>query len=294
MLVGNAISSTTSGRLPDFLIGGAQKSGSTALHVLLGSHSEVFLARPQELDFFDRNDAYARGITWYRAHFQGAAGHRAVGQTSTQYLYSSEAAERIRQHLPAAKLIFILRDPVDRAWSHYWHCVKYGLETADFAGARRLESERLARGGDHRRWFSYLDRGLYAAQLERYLKHFPRERILVLLTEELASGTGRALERCWRFLDVGPPATDLPPDLLARRWNSSRRPRWPALQRWTAGFRFRSRSGRRLASIVDRWNLVRWRYPALAPEDRRQLTSFFAAHNRRLAESFDLDLSAWS
>ncbi len=291
--MGTVIASTPPGRLPDFLIGGAQKSGSTALHVLLGSHPEVYLARPQELDFFDRNDAYARGISWYQAHFKSADGHRAVGQTSTQYLYSGKAAARIGRDLPAVRLIFILRNPVDRAWSHYWHCVKYGLETASFAAARRLEGERLARGGDHRRWFSYLDRGLYADQIERYLEHFPRARILVLLTEDLARRAGPVLDRCCRFLDLEPRAADLPPDRLERRWNSSRRPRWPGLQRWTAGFRFGSRTGRRLALIVDRWNLVRWRYPELATEERRRLTDFFAAHNRRLGAMLDLDLAAW-
>ncbi len=293
--VGHAIDSTPSGRLPDFLIGGAQKSGSTALHVLLGGRRDVYLARPQELDYFDRDDVYARGLGWYRTHFEAAAGDcRAVGQTSTQYLYSRQAAARIGRDLPGVKLIFILRNPVDRAWSHYWHCVKYGLETASFAAARRLEGERLARGGDHRRWFSYLDRGRYAEQLERYLEHFPRERILVLRTEDLAREPGRVLDRCCRFLDLEPRAADLPADWLARRWNASRRPRWPGLQRWTAGFRFRSRAGRRLALLIDRWNLVRRRYPSLAPAERRLLADTFAAENRRLATLFDLDLAAWS
>ncbi len=289
----NANFSASSGRCPDFLIGGAQKSGTTALHVLLGRHREIFLARPQELDFFDRDESYDHGLDWYLGHFKDA-NLPAVGQTSTQYLYSVRAAARIARDLPAVKLIFILRDPVERAWSHYWHCVKYGLETADFATARRLESERLERGGDDRRFFSYVDRGLYATQLQRYLERCSRERILVLQTEDLARDAMRVLERCHAFLGVEPRASEVPPEWLNRRWNAGRQPRMPGVQRWTAGFRFRSRVGRWLAQAIDRVNLVRRPMPALPDDQRVTLAAFFAAENRRLATMFDLDLSAWA
>ncbi|MCP3958749.1 MAG: sulfotransferase domain-containing protein [bacterium] len=283
------------GRLPDFLIGGAQKSGTTALHRLLDQHRRIFFPpRPQELDFFDAEESHGRGLAWYRRHFAGAGSdHGAVGQTSTQYLYASGAAERIARDLPEAKLIFILRDPVERAWAHYWHCVKYGVETESFADARRLEAERIARGGRELRFFSYLDRGLYARQLERFLERFERARILVLLTEELGGRPGTLVDRCCAFLGVEPISAEIGPEMLARRWNAARLPRLPRLQRWTARFRFDSAAGRGLARMVDRVNLARRPYPEMAAGERADLRDHFADENRRLAEMLDLDLSAW-
>ncbi len=282
-------------RLPDFLIGGAQKSGTTTLHRLLERHPQIFLPpRPQELDFFDREESYARGLDWYRAHFATATErHRALGQTSTHYLYESEAAARIARDLPAAKLIFILRDPTERAWSHYWHTVKYGLETADFAAALAREPRRRLHGADERRYFSYLDRGFYARQLEPYLERFPRPRILVLLTEELAGEPGAIVDRCCDFLGVEPYSLQLPSAALERRWNAARQPRWPRLQRLTSSFRFRSRAGARAARWVDRLNLRQVPNPALPPAARAELDATFAAENRRLAERLELDLGAW-
>ncbi len=282
-------------RLPDFLIGGAQKSGTTTLHMLLRLHREIFFpARPQELDFFDREENYSRGLDWYRGHFAAAADrHRAVGQTSTHYLYQGEAAARIARDLPRAKLIFLLRDPVERAWSHYRHAVKYGLERRSFAAALEREPRRLARGGDWRRFFSYADRGLYARQLERYLERFARRRVLVLLTEELGRDPGSAVDRCCDFLGIAPHSQRLARPVLERRWNVARRPRLPHLQRLTAGFRFGSRAGARLARLVDRLNLRPAPRPPVPAAQRSALEATFAEENRRLAAVFDLDLGVW-
>ncbi len=282
------------GRLPDFLIGGAQKSGTTTLHRLLERHPRVFFPpRPQELDFFDREASYSRGLDWYRAHFTAADNrHRALGQTSTHYLYEPEAAARIARDLPQARLIFILRDPAERAWAHYWHTVKYGLEQADFAEALEREPRRLERDADARRYFSYLDRGRYARQLEPYLERFPRERVLVLLTDELARDPGAVVDRCCDFLGVEPCSQRLAP-VLDRRWNAARRPRWPGLQRLSAGFRFRSPAGARVARWIDRLNLRQIPNPDLPAASRAELDAVFAAANRRLVDRLGLDLGAW-
>ncbi len=294
------MASVEHGRLPDFLIGGAQKSGTTTLHMLLRLHPEIFFpARPQELDFFDREKSYARGLDRYRQHFAAAGDrHRAVGQTSTQYLYAPEAAARIARHLPQVRLIFILRDPVERAWSHYRHAVKYGLERLSFAAALEREPRRLAHGGNARRFFSYADRGFYARQLERYRERFPRDRILVLLTEELGRDPRAAVDRCSTFLGVEPHSARLATKTLERRWNVARLPRLPHLQRLTARFRFRSVAGARLARLVDRLNLRpapagRTPRPPVPAAESAALAVAFAAENRRLESLFGLNLGAW-
>ncbi|HUE84637.1 MAG TPA: sulfotransferase [Vicinamibacterales bacterium] len=128
-------------KLPTFLIGGAQKSGTTTLHHYLSAHPDIFIPRrPQELHFFDFDPNYVRGVHWYASHFTSATpAHRAIGQTSPLYLYAPDAPERIAALLPDVKLIFIRRNPVDRAFSHYWHAIKKGRKTLDFETALAME-----------------------------------------------------------------------------------------------------------------------------------------------------------
>jgi len=282
-------------RLPDFLIGGAQKAGTTSLHALLDENAQVFLPKqPQEIHFFDIDQYFSRGVHWYAKFFQqAAADHLAVGQTCPTYLYEADVPERIAKVLPDVRLIFLLRNPVDRAYSHYWHSVKYGFENLSFEQAVDCEEERLARNPRKRFNLSYLDRGRYARQLERYLQCFSREQILLLLTEDLEMEPSRVLDRCFSFLGVA-----LRGEEIARKprvqWNASRLPRWRGLQTLTARVRSpRKPHLKRLARLVDRLNLRTTSYPPMAPAVRRRLEEEFSEENRRLEELFQLDLTPW-
>jgi hypothetical protein len=185
--------------LPDFLIIGAQKGGTTSVYAYLSAHPHVRPGLFKEAHFFDLR--FARGERWYRSIFPLRGPLRKAraitGEASPYYLFHPLAAERAARVAPHARVIVLLRDPAERAWSHYRHEVAAGRESLSFLDAIRAEPERLAGAEDavrtgssadlaeaHRR-HSYVARGRYAEQLARWFAVFPREQILVLRAEDL-------------------------------------------------------------------------------------------------------------
>jgi Sulfotransferase domain len=198
--------------LPDFLILGAQKAGTTALYAYLRWHPRVTGPSFKEVSFFDRH--YVRGERWYRAHMPVRRSGVLVGEASPSYLFHPLAAERVARMLPNARLIALLRNPVDRAFSHYQHEVALGREQLSFEEALAREDERMH--GELERmladpayfsdawWnYTYAARGRYAEQLQRWYAAFPRDQLLVLLTDELAADTAGTYRRTLEFLGVG-------------------------------------------------------------------------------------------
>ena len=196
--------------LPNFLILGAQKAGTTALYAYLRWHPQVTGPSFKEVSFFDRH--YARGERWYRAHFP-ARRRAAIGEASPSYLLHPLAPERVAALLPGARLIALLRNPVDRAFSHYQHEVALGRESLSFEDALGAEDERLRGEEDRMRadpayfshawWnYTYRARGRYAEQLERWYVVFPRERLLALFTEELGQDPGTTYRCVLEFLGL--------------------------------------------------------------------------------------------
>jgi hypothetical protein len=248
--------------LPDFLVIGAQKAGTTALYAYLRWHPAIFGPSWKEVSFFDRH--WARGVGWYRGQFPSRArvGRRPgarVGEASPSYLFHPLAPERVRATIPAARLIAILRDPVDRAFSHYQHEVALGREPLSFEEAlereeerTRGETERLAADPAYFGWawwnWTYRARGLYAEQLERWWAAFPREQLLVLTNEELAGDPASTYARVLDF--VGAPPFELP--------------EYPR--------------------VFDR------EYVEMRAETRAALAAFYAEPNRRLSELLGRDL----
>ena len=201
-------------RLPDFIIGGAPRSGTTWLYELLDRHPDVYMARPlkPEPKFFLVDHVYDKGLNFYANTWFAAAGDaRLAGEKSTDYLESATAAERIARDLPRVKLVFILREPADRAYSNYVWSRMNGLETEDFATALRLEAQREKELPERLRFarpFSYFSRGLYADLLAPYLQRFSREQMLVLRFEDILIHPGQLAERLHRFLGVSPRPDD--------------------------------------------------------------------------------------
>jgi Sulfotransferase domain len=196
--------------LPDFLILGAQKAGTTALYAYLRWHPRIAGPSFKEVSYFDRH--YARGERWYRAHMPTRR-EGIVGEASPSYLFHPFAPERVATLLPHARLIVLLRNPVDRAFSHYQHEVALGREPLTFEQAVAREDERM--DGEVERmlrdpsyfsdaWWNhtYLARGRYAEQLERWFADFPRAQMLILLTDELAEDPRETHRRVLEFLGV--------------------------------------------------------------------------------------------
>ena len=215
--------------LPDFLIIGAQKAGTTSLYEYLCEHPCVTSSTLKEVHYFDL--AYGRGPNWYRAHFHPAKVPGGItGEASPYYLFHPLVPERVARDLPEVKLIVLLRDPVSRAHSHHNHERALGFEKLDFEAALRSEAERL-RGEEEKiladpryrsfahQHHSYLARSRYAEQLGRWFAHFDRERFLILSAEDLFERPREVVTECQRFLGLEPVA---PADVSPRNARSYR------------------------------------------------------------------------
>jgi hypothetical protein len=184
------------GTLPDFLIIGAAKSGTTTLYSLLRSHPHVRAAVQREIHYFDKN--FEKGVAWYRGHFKPGTkrgGRRTItGESSPSYLSVKPVPQRVAELLPEVRLIALLRNPVDRAYSHYQQAVKHGRVHHSFEEV--IEAEISRSSGSKR----YLARGIYVDQLKRWHRCFAREQLLVLKSEDFFGNTPDTLKRVLNFL----------------------------------------------------------------------------------------------
>ena len=252
--------------LPTFIVAGAQKGGTTTLHAMIERHPEVFVTRPKEIHYFDRH--YAKGLEWYSSMFQPGPGQRAWGESTPLYMYEPLARRRMCRDLPDARLILILRDPVARAYSHYWMNRSKGVEDIEtFEEAVRIEAER--RAASSRRIaarYAYLDRGLYIDQLNALEASYGRERLHVLLLSDLTASTTLRLTEVFTFLGVDPTmAVDIP--LLHQK---------------------SFRKGATASTVTSAT------YPPLEPATADRLREYFAEPNERLSAWLGRDLTSWN
>jgi hypothetical protein len=202
--------------LPGAVILGAQKCGTSSLHNYLTQHPGVIAPLRKEVHYFDVN--YDRGESWYRAHF-GREGESGLNlDSSPYYLFHPAVPRRMHELLPDARLIVLLRDPARRAYSHYWHERDKGREDLSFEAAIDAEPARLGRAGEllasgelarsrEHQLHSYLARGRYAEQLERWFAIYPRERIHILRFEDFAQDPLAGLNGTLAFLGLPPAAS---------------------------------------------------------------------------------------
>jgi len=192
-----------------FIVAGAQKSGTTALNYYLKRHSQIALPAKKELHFFDDDALFAEGEVDYQSlhtMFPPARAGSVAGENTPNYLYCPPAMERIRAYQPAIKLIFILRNPLSRAFSQWNMQRARGIEPLDFIPALQAEATRLqALPPLEARRFAYLDRGRYASQLARVFRLFPKEQTLILKYETFRERQREGLSEIFRFLGVKVP-----------------------------------------------------------------------------------------
>jgi hypothetical protein len=192
----------------DFLVAGAQKSGTTALNYYLKRHPRIALPVKKELHFFDNDELFAGGNVSYDPRhqvFQPARAGSIAGENTPIYLYWRPALPRIRDYNPAMNFIVILRNPIERAFSQWNMQRTRGIEPLDFLDAVGAEPGRIAESAPKQlRKFSYVDRGRYAEQLERAFRLFPRERFLVIKYEKFRARQREMVEAVFRFLNLSP------------------------------------------------------------------------------------------
>jgi len=211
--------------LPNFLVIGVAKGGTTSLHHYLRAHPDIYLYPDKETNFFwtearEHGRRTVQTLAEYEALFADAKGRRAIGEISPQYMNSVTAAERIQRDLPDVKLVVSLRNPVERAWSDYLGRVRILREHGSFEDA-------ILPGRPCLEW------GFYAPRLKRYYDRFPRERIHVILHDEFTADPHGTLRALFEFLGVDP---GVPVDVTTRH-NAAAVPRsrmlnrvlWPAV-----------------------------------------------------------------
>ncbi len=252
--------------LPDFVVIGAKKCGTTALYDYMTQHPAIAPALKKEIYYF--NAYHGRGQYWYRSFFPTLLGRMGAkvlrgqplltGEATPDYLYRRECPERVRRLIPKAQLIAILRNPVDRAYSFYNHNLRAGLETLSFEAAIDAEEERLTEerarleNPDQTNGFAFMNysykaRGIYVDQLTQWVDVIPREQLLVLRTEDLYQEPEATLRQAFGALG-------LPYHAPAKFRKINTAP-----------------------------------YDPLEPHVRRKLEEYFAPHNARLAEFLGTD-----
>jgi Sulfotransferase domain len=293
-------------RLPNFLIIGAAKSGTTTLYEYLCRHPQIFMSTPKEPEFFARDENYARGIEWYSSLFDNAEPHQICGEASTIYTRSPQfpdAAARIAKHVPQAKLIYLMRHPVDRTYSHYVQRIKTAQNKKE-----QLEIQETFEEQIHRESF-FIDSGNYLLQIEQYLPFFPKESFLFLLMEDLIFDLPATLAKVCKFLGIDH-TLDLIQGLPITANQAKTHENWFVRSRITAPLK-PIPGVSRLASLLPQ-NIrdltydvlkqmpansqVKKKYiPAtMLSETRQQLLETFREPNQKLAQFLDRDLSNWN
>jgi hypothetical protein len=275
---------STGGRLPTFLIIGAPKAGTTSLASYLAAHPDVFVAEEKEVHFFDRQ--FDRGVDWYRSRFADAGAARAIGDASPTYMYLDHALDHITETVPDARLVAVLRNPVDRAYSHFWW-ERALTERRSFAEAVRQE---ISEGEATPRRRRYLQGGFYLGRLEEVVRRFPREQLLVVVLEDIRNDLDRVYAEVCRHIGVD---DTYRPEHLGVVENPAYALRWP----WLRFAMRRSRAWKRLpgdlAARIDRLNRKDLHYNPMDPSLRAELVEHYADANAGLARWLGRDLPGW-
>ncbi len=297
--------------MPNFLIIGAAKSGTSALYHYIKQHPQIYMSPRKEPHFFSYEGSFPNSqgpndyinkaiinIEEYRALFNGFSGEPAIGEASPTYLYVQKACERIEQHIPNAKMIAMLRQPAERAFSAFMHLRRDGLETiSDFAKALDVEEWRIQHN-----WgpiWHYKRSGFYFSQLSRYYARFKREQIRVYLFEDFNKDPSTCFRDIFQFLGVDtefqpdtsfrPNVSGIPKSQMAQSMMNSLflKPnpiRASARRILSANLRFRA------STALRNMNLERAMIP---PTIRTQLTKEFSGEILQLESLINRDLSQW-
>ena len=291
--------------LPNFFIIGAPKAGTTSLFNILGKFPEVFPAAVKETRFFTKDENYRKGLTWYQqTFFDGAAAYPIRMEATPTYLtWSEKAALRINEDYPIRDLKFavIFRDPVQRAYSHYWHRVRQGKDDLSFEEAINTEPERLAANYDYlyqngESRYGYFRAGCYASRLKPYLDRFKREQFIFLLTEDLASEAyPSTITRLKNFLGLSgnqTPALEKANPATSTRWRWMKSP-YSRLKRSFLGKLYLSTINESLRNRIHYYMFPPAVNPPINPDFAHQIRARYYEEIKALELIIDRDLSMW-
>jgi len=265
--------------LPTFVIGGTMRAGTTSLTRWLRSHPDVLMPAAKELHYFDTRYEHGDTIDDYRSRFSGWSGERAVGEATPNYLFHKEAMARLANALPDARIVLSLRNPIDRAYSQYWARRSRDIETREFDEVVRTEPDVIVGDDGY-----VVARGQYHEQIQRMLEHIPRERVLVVLFEDVEDEPQATFADVCRFIGVD---DEIVPTEIGQAANAHRHFRSQRLRR--IGMKLPKPA----ANAVGRLNSKVETYPPMDPSTRAWLVERYRPHNAALGDWLGRDLSAW-
>lgn len=268
----------TTRMLPNFLIIGSQKAGTSTLYRVLHEHPEVFMPEEKELNFFFLEDEHRKGLDHYARHFEGApAAAKAVGEASPGYICHPAAPGRIHRALPDVKLVLTVRDPIARAYSQYWDNRRQLAEPRHFA--ETLDGALTARYDP--RILGYFSRGTYIQYIRDYLRDFPREALHVVVFDDLRADPKGTFRRLFEFLGVDP---DFEGPAMAGQYNPASTFKNPVYRWFFDHPHATARLPGKVRSLLMRGPQEKFAYPPMDPEVRARLSDFYRPFNAELAE----------
>ncbi|MCK5157664.1 MAG: sulfotransferase domain-containing protein [Candidatus Heimdallarchaeota archaeon] len=267
----------------EFIIVGAMKAGTSSLAFQLKNNSQVFIPL-KEIHFFDNDENYSKGVEWYENIFKNCSPDSIIGEKTPTYSYSEKVPQRIYEYNPEIKLVWILRNPVDRAYSNYLHAVISGREKLSFKKAIKSESKRIKQDI----FKGYLKRSIYIEQIERYLKFFDIKNMYFLLFEEFVLNPVETMRKLYTFLEV--PFNNY--QYIDEIRNITLIPRIPRLYRKTREvFGEDSLIYRGVQYIAIKGKKPGYR--KLSQELRSELNEYFYAYNEKLKDLTGLNIEVW-
>lgn len=287
--------------IPNLFVVGAAKAGTTSIHAYLARHPEVFMSDLKEPHFFasfemspefDNFMPVIRDGAAYQKLFHGSEGFKVVGESSPSYLCDPLSAIRIKKAVPQAKIVISLRNPVERAHSHYLMEYRQGREIWPFMEAIKADSRRTSKG-----WgvsFQYIEQGLYAEQVRRFVDAFGRDKVLVVLFEDLTSKTAEVMQEVATFLEIDP--STFPKSAFERIHNQFEVSRGGIARILLRTRPLRLWSKRLLPKVVrtkirNRFLFTNGKKPLIDEVTRQDLAGLFAADIDRLESLLNRDFS---
>ena len=268
--------------LPDFLVVGAMKAGSTTLMDYLAGHKEVGMPK-EEINYFDKDANFEKGEQWYSKWFKRFTNSKIIGEKTPAYCYEPKAVERIFNQNPNMKLVWILRDPVKRTYSNYWHYIRIGKELLSFENCLIQESKRIKKDI----YKGYFKRSVYADQVERYLEYFSMSQMHFIIFEEFIKNPEEGLQSLSEFLNITPTKFSQKPLVSNKGYRPLSIPAEYYARQWF-GFGI-------IHKVVH--NINKWLGTKYTPIDKAtelSLHTKFKPHNDQLEKILNRDLSFWN
>ena len=291
---------TNEGLLPDFIIVGAAKSGTTSLYHYISSHPNLYMSIPKEINFFSSQEINKQNLYYnyhsvdsldeYKKYFQKAKNSSVIGEGSVSYLFYPSVPERIKELLPDVKILILLRSPVERAFSHYLMDYRMGLINCSFEDVvyRRSTDKKI-----NLFFQQYIELGLYHDQVKRYLDVFGRERVKILLQEDLRNLKDKTMKDIFDFLDVD---VSYEPD-MSQEYNSFSMPKNAFVKKLYSSYFNRVLVGRLFSDTLKK-KLKKILFqikvkPTIEPETSFYLHRLYEKDIHNLEGLIARDLSSW-